>query len=82
MHTTEHALQRMSQRGINRDIVELVLENGFHQQDKMILNRKRALALHRQLQRKMRVLMKVIDKGGVTVVADNDALITTYNCNR
>lgn len=34
------------------------------------------------LDRERRLLMKINDKGGVVVVADGDALITTYNCSQ
>ena len=34
------------------------------------------------LDNERRLLMKISDKGGVVVVADGDALITTYNCSQ
>lgn len=79
MQTTFHARQRMSQRGITREMIDLVLEYGQVSQDKAVLGRKDAQALLLRLQQQMRVLKKVLDKGGVVVVADNDRVITTYN---
>lgn len=79
MEITLHALQRMSQRGVSRDMVELVLEYGRITHDKATLGRKDAQELLVRMQRQMRVLKKILDKGGVVVVAENDKLITTYN---
>lgn len=79
MQQTQHIQQRMSQRGISRDMVELVLTHGVPDQDKYVLGRKEALRLLEDFQRSERLLKKILDKGGVVVVADGDALITTYN---
>jgi len=79
MKTTLHIQQRMSQRGVNREMVELVLNHGRLEQDRYVLGRKDAQNLLCSLQRQERELKKVLDKGGVVVVAKNDALITTYN---
>ncbi|WP_250510325.1 DUF4258 domain-containing protein [Caballeronia sp. GACF4] len=79
MQQTQHIKQRMSQRGISRDMVELVLAHGIPEQDRYVLGRKEALRLLEDFQRSERLLKKILDKGGVVVVADGDALITTYN---
>lgn len=81
MNATEHMKQRMTQRGINREMVNLVLDLGTPNQDKFTLNRDEAQEQLRELQQAMRVLKKILDKGGVTVVTEGEALITTYNCN-
>lgn len=81
MHATQHIQQRMSQRGVSRDMVELVLSHGRPDQDKYILGRKEAAQRLELLRRESQLLKKVLDKGGVVVVADGDALITTYNYN-
>lgn len=82
MQTTKHVQQRMSQRGVSSEMVELVLTHGTLNQDKYVLGRKEALSLLDSLQREERVLKKILDKGGVVVVSDGDFLITTYNCAR
>ena len=82
MRTTNHAIQRMSQRGISRAMVELVLEHGTPEQDKTTLGRKEALTRLASLRREEQLLKKVIDKGGVVVVSEGDSVITTYNCER
>ena len=80
MHLTEHIQQRMSQRGVSREMVDLVMTHGTLEQDKYILSRREALHLLESFQRQTRVVKKILDKGGVTVVAEDGALITTYNC--
>jgi Domain of unknown function (DUF4258) len=79
MHTTRHLRQRMSQRGVSREMVDLVLEHGIVDQDEYILGRRTALELLDDYQRRLKVLKKILDKGGVTVVSDAGNLITTYN---
>jgi hypothetical protein len=79
MQQTQHIKQRMSQRGISSDMVELVLAHGIPDQDRYVLGRKEALRLLEEFQRSERLLKKILDKGGVVVVADGNALITTYN---
>ena len=82
MDSTTHAQQRMSQRGITKAMVEYVLEHGTPEQDRVILGRKDALSLLESLQDQQRVLKKILDKGGVVVVASGDRMITTYNSQR
>ena len=79
MRDTKHFKQRMSQRGVNRSMVDLVLTFGSVDQDRHVLGRKDALVLLNSVQQELRVLKKIVDKGGVAVVTDGDSLITTYN---
>ncbi|MBT8524643.1 DUF4258 domain-containing protein [Polynucleobacter paneuropaeus] len=81
MQTTQHAMQRMSQRGVSGDMVDFVLHYGFVEQDKYVLGKRQALELLNDLKKQERLVKKILDKGGVTVVAQDDVLITTYNCN-
>jgi hypothetical protein len=62
-------------------MVDFVLNYGFVEQDKYVLGKKQALELLNDLKRQERLVKKILDKGGVTVVAQDDVLITTYNCN-
>jgi hypothetical protein len=71
----------MSQRGISKEMVSLVIAHGVIQGDKYVVGRKEALQLIRALDDERRVLTKILDKGGVEVVTEGDALITTYNRN-
>lgn len=75
MHKTKHFQQRMSQRGISQAMIDLVLGYGENEGDKVVLSRKKA----EQLRAGFRALMKIMDKGGVVVVAEGETQITTYN---
>jgi hypothetical protein len=75
MHKTAHFQQRMNQRGIDQAMVDLVLGYGEANGDKIVLNRRRA----GRLASAARSLMKILDKGGVVVVAAGDTQLTTYN---
>jgi hypothetical protein len=72
----------MSQRGLPKKIIDLVLEFGKDKGDKLILNRKETQKLIDEVDNFKRDLLKVMDKGGVTVVLDNESLVTTYNLDR
>jgi hypothetical protein len=75
MYKTEHFQQRMNQRGIDQAMVDLVLGYGEATGDKVILNRRNAA----RFAKAARSLMKILDKGGVVVVAAGDTQLTTYN---
>lgn len=81
MRTTNHNLVRMSQRGITRKMMDTVVEWGYSRGDKIIINEKLAQKLLNEIDQLKKVLLKVKDKGGVTVVMSDDILITTYNAN-
>jgi hypothetical protein len=80
MHKTHHAQKRMAQRGIGRDMVEYVMSNGIPERDRVIMGRKEALRMLEALQEEQRLIKKILDKGGVVVVAEGNTVITTYNC--
>ena len=82
MRKTKHFQQRMSQRGVNQAMVDLAVNCGVIDQDRYVLSRKSALALLDERQRELRVLKKIVDKGGVAVVTEGDSLITTYNVRK
>ena len=79
MHSTHHVRKRMAQRGISGDMVDYVLCNGTPEKDRVIMGRKEALRMLESLQKEQRLLKKILDKGGVVVVADGDTIITAYN---
>lgn len=81
MLTTKHCQSRMSQRGLPKRLLELVLEFGKENGDKLILNKKATQKVIEEIDTIRKELLKVLDKGGVTVVFDNDTLITAYNTN-
>lgn len=78
MRTTTHMDARMNQRGINKEMVNLALEYGEPKGDKTVLGRKECHQAMLQLRRELKVLERAISKGGITVVADGETLITTY----
>ncbi len=80
MQQTRHIRQRMSQRGVTMDMVNLVLEHGTPEHDRFVMGRREALELMEAMKREQRLLKKILDKGGVVVVAQGNSLITTYNC--
>lgn len=82
MRQTQHLKQRMAQRGISRRMVDLVLTYGTLEQDKYVLNQRDVQRVVADMQDALRDLKKILDKGGVTVVATDNSLITTYNCTR
>jgi hypothetical protein len=81
MVTTKHCQSRMSQRGLPKRLLELVLEFGKDSGDKLILNKKATQKVIEEIDTIRKELLRVLDKGGVTLVLDNDALITAYNTN-
>ena len=84
--TSKHAMARQSQRGITSSMVSYVLTNGAEMNDKLTLGRKEALQRLAEIGEEKRLLLKILDKGGVVIVAQGDTVITTYNrasrCNR
>lgn len=81
MVTTQHSLTRMSQRGLPKRLIDLVCEFGKEQGDKFILNKKSTQKMINELDSMRKELLKIMDKGGITVVVNDDTLITAYNTN-
>jgi len=81
MVTTKHCQARMSQRGLPKRLLDLVIEFGKDKGDKLILNRKTTQKVIDEIDSLRKELLRVMDKGGITVVLDNDIVITAYNTN-
>lgn len=79
MHVSQHAAQRMTQRGISRRLVDFTLRHGRVEGHKHILDRNESRRLIDALEEELRLAKRVLDKGGVTVVEGDDTLITAYN---
>ena len=79
MKVTQHAQKRMSQRGITKAMINLVLEFGNIDQDKTFLDRNQTIKLVNDLDAKIKTARKILDKGGCVVVEGGDAVVTTYN---
>jgi hypothetical protein len=81
-YITNHAQQRMNQRGIKSSMIDLTLEHGeFDERNRCVLTKQNAIELMTEFKDTLKILMKVIDKGGLVVIEDAGKVITTYNYN-
>ena len=81
MSKTRHIEQRMSQRGIKQSMIDLVLNFGIAQGDKVVLNRKAIDCVLNELEKLKKDALKMREKGGLVVVEVDDCLLTTYALN-
>ena len=81
MVTTKHCQARITQRELTKRFLDLVLEFGKDNGDKLILNKKATKKVIEEIDSIRKELLKIMDKGGVTVVIENERLITAYNTN-
>ena len=79
MRYTLHSRQRMAQRGIPQRLVEFALRHGRIEGDRHILDRRESRRVVDSLQQELRLALHVLDKGGITVVEGDGAVITTFN---
>lgn len=77
MVTTKHCQSRMAQRGLPKKLLELVIEFGKENGDKLILNKKATQKVIEEIDSIRKELLRIMDKGGVTVVLENDTLINS-----
>jgi len=75
---TKHALARMNQRGITKDMVELALDYGKFVKDKIVLGRKEIKKLIKKYPSLKSKLLKLFDSKGLVVVLENNYIITVY----
>jgi len=75
---TKHALARMNQRGITKDMVELALDYGRFVKDKVVLGRKEIKKLIKKSPALKSKLLKLFDSKGLVVVFENNYIITVY----
>jgi hypothetical protein len=79
MHLSHHFEQRLNQRGISRRLVDFTLRHGRVEGNKHVLDRNESRRLIDALEEELRLAKRVLDKGGVTIVAGGDTLVTAYN---
>lgn len=79
MRLTLHSRHRMSQRGIPQRLVAFALRHGRIEGDRHVLDRRETRRVVQALREELRIAMQVLDKGGVTVVEDHGAVVTTWN---
>lgn len=60
-------------------MVELTEEFGSVDGDRAVLDRDTAARLVSELQLKLRVAKKILDKGGVVIIERDDTVVTTFN---
>lgn len=81
MHKTRHIQQRMSQRGITEAIINMVFDFGISDGDKITLDKKNCQLLSKLFEQMKRTTDKMAEKGGYTLVASGESLITVYRLN-
>ena len=81
MSKTRHIQKRMSQRGIQQAMVDMTLEYGEPQGDKVILNRKGIDCILKEIEKLKKCALSLRKKGGLVVVDVEDTLLTTYSLN-
>lgn len=79
MAQTHHLKVRMSQRGIRKNIVDLVRDYGRIVGDQRRLDIADARILLAEARELQRLALQVIDKGGVVVVEVDGVAVTTFN---
>ena len=79
MQITQHARERMTQRGLSRRLVDFTLRHGRVEGDRHVLDRNESRRLIDELEEELRLARRVHDRGGVAVVDSGDTLITAYN---
>jgi len=74
----KHGIQRMNQRGITKEMIELTVEYGKYLNDKIIF---KSSDIKNLLTKEIKAKpMKILDQGGLVVVMSDDwAVITVYN---
>ena len=79
VRVSQHAGQRMNQRGISRRLVEFALRHGRVEGNKHILDRNESRRVIDALMEELRLAKRALDKGGIAVVEGGDTLVTAYN---
>ena len=78
MAKTRHIHQRMEQRAINSQMLEIVKMFGVDDGDKTYLNRKGIEAALKELKKISQQMQKMNKRGGVVLVNSGEVEITAY----
>ena len=81
MYKTRHIHQRMSERGITQPVIDILYHFGISDGDKITLSKKNCELLSQVFSKMKKITDKMAEKGGFTLVADGETLITTYRLN-
>ena len=79
MARTRHIEQRMSQRAITAEMLDVVKQFGSWSGDKCIVNKKACTTLLEALDKLRKKIVRVQEKGGVVLVESRGAEITAYS---
>lgn len=78
MYKTRHLHKRLNQRGITEAVLKILLNYGLEYGEKRTLDKKNWLELSDIFAHLKKVTDKMAEKGGYTLVATKEALITVY----
>lgn len=83
MKTTRHGDERMNQRGFSGPMIRLIRHFGiWDDRGRQCLGRRELYELIAQTDRLRALFVKMLDKGGASLVLDNnDRIITVYTQN-
>lgn len=81
MQMTRHMHERMNQRAIRSELVALAMDIGEFEGDRYVLTCKTIDTEAAALRQRLKTLEDARKKGGVTVVAGSDCLITAFAAN-
>lgn len=81
MGKTKHFEKRISQRGIQQDLVDKVFAYGSYVNGQIVLSKKQAEDALKIIDQFRKNFIKLCDKGGVAIAADGNELITAMNMN-
>lgn len=81
MTPSMHMEERMGQRGIGKQLVDLALEYGQPDGDRFVLSQRDIRAQMDACRQELKALERAYKKGGITVVATGETLITAFRTN-
>lgn len=81
MEKTRHATKRVKQRGISERMIDFAFRWGRDERDRVILDRNGLNRLIGEVDELRRLLLRMLDKGGIVVVERDGRLITAFPKN-
>lgn len=82
MNMTRHMSDRINQRAVTKHLVSVAMSFGDAVDDRIELSRQRASELADEFRANLRALERIVQKGGLVVIADGEFLITTYQARK
>lgn len=82
MILTNHSVQRMSQRGITKELIELAYKYGRSAGNSIELDKKSIQEFINGLNDLKKMLLRAQDKQGVCLIIQENRIITTYCKNK